>query len=220
MPRKFTFTEEERVWFDQFVTTDEFAEVLAIVWRYGANRKFGFSVRNKRRWIVARFKELVKRSGSVRHCNFDEDYIYWESMINFSHPLVHKITEMGWSPITEGNRTFPKGSFNKRVFVSTYIRLLHEVGTIREKNKKGIFIRPRLRIHGSVDVLNNISKVLHDELGVGLKKLQTDHKIPQAKTIYFQSKKEIPKILEFAGATESLDKFYSFDLGLREVVTT
>lgn len=219
MVKKFELTEEEQLWFDDFVKTDEFAEVLAIIWRYGAKRKDGFSIRNKRHWIVARFKDLVKRSGSVRYCGFDEDYIYWESMINFNHPLVNKIVEMGWSPITEGNRSFPKGDFNKSVFVSTYILLLHDLGTIKEKNKKGIFIRPRLRIHGSVDVLNNISMVLHNELDIGLKKLQTDQKIPKAKTIYYQSKIEIPKILEFVGAAESLDRFNSLDLGYQEVVT-
>ncbi|EEM55634.1 hypothetical protein bthur0007_65780 [Bacillus thuringiensis serovar monterrey BGSC 4AJ1] len=35
----------------------------------------------------------------------------------------------------------------------------------------------------------------------------------------FQSKSEIPKILEFAGAIESLDKFNSLDLGFRELMT-
>ncbi|MEX5521492.1 hypothetical protein [Bacillus cereus] len=64
-----------------------------------------------------------------------------------------------------------------------------------------------------MDVLNNIARVLHHELGVGLKRIQTDGKIPQAKQIYYQSKKEIPLILEFAGAIESLHRFYDFRLG-------
>ncbi|WP_179958544.1 hypothetical protein [Bacillus sp. BPN334] len=70
-----------------------------------------------------------------------------------------------------------------------------------------------MRIHGSVDVLNNIVRVLHNELDVGMKCIQSDHKIPQAKTVYYQSRKEIPKILEFAGAVESLEEFYQLELG-------
>ncbi|HDR7494007.1 hypothetical protein ACT7C1_34325 [Bacillus paranthracis] len=64
-----------------------------------------------------------------------------------------------------------------------------------------------------MNVLNNIARVLHHEIGVGLKRIQTDGKIPQAKQIYYQSKKEIPLILAFAGAIESLHRFYDFRLG-------
>lgn len=74
-----------------------------------------------------------------------------------------------------------------------------------------------MRIHGSVDVLQNICRVLHQDLGIEPKKLQTDLKIERAKTIYYQSKKDIPAILDYIGAEESLDKFNSFDLGYQEV---
>ncbi|WP_180231577.1 hypothetical protein [Bacillus nitratireducens] len=66
---------------------------------------------------------------------------------------------------------------------------------------------------GFVDVLNNIGRVLHQELGIGVKKLQTNGKIPQAKTIYYQSKKEISLILEFAGVLETLEEFNDLNLG-------
>ncbi|WP_437261366.1 hypothetical protein [Bacillus thuringiensis] len=75
------------------------------------------------------------------------------------------------------------------------------------------FFSEMLAVPRSEDVLSNINRILYQELGVGVKKLQTDHKIPQAKVISFQSKKEIPCILEFAGAMESLDKFHSLRLG-------
>lgn len=52
-----------------------------------------------------------------------------------------------------------------------------------------------------------------------LKNCKAYQKVPRAKTVYFQSKFEIPKILEFVGAMESLDKFNSFNLGYQEVVT-
>lgn len=216
MSRKFRFTEEEQAWFDDFIKTDEFAEALAIAWRYGARRRENFSIRSKRRWIVARFKELLIRTGGIRHCDFDEDYIYWEVIINFNHPFFLKMEEMGWSQITQGNRLFPVGNFNEIAFVKTYILLLHDVGTMREKKKDGYYVRGRLRIHGSVDVLNNVCRVLHQQLGVGMKKLQTDHKIEKAKTIYFQSKTEIPAILEFVGAFDTLEKYHSFPLGYHE----
>ncbi|WP_259418282.1 hypothetical protein [Bacillus toyonensis] len=216
MPRKFKFTEEEQLRFDHFVKTDEFAEVLAISWRYGSKRNDGFSIRSQRKWIVARFSELVERSWSIRYCEYGGDEPYWEGAVCLNHPLVNMLVEMGWSQITKEERSFPKGDFNEIVFVKTFILLLHDLGTIQEKIKGRMHIRPRLRIHGSVDVLNNIGRVLHREIDVGMKKLQSDQKVPRAKTIYFQSKKEIPMILEFAGATESLEKYDSFELGYQK----
>lgn len=219
MPRKFKFTEEEQMRFNHFVTTDEFAEVLAIAWRYGSKRNDSFSIRSQRRWIVARFSELVERSWSIRYCEYGGDEPYWEGAVCLNHPLVNMLVEMGWSQVTKEESSFPIGDFNEIVFVKTFILLLHDLGTIREKRKGRMIIRPRLRIHGSVDVLNNIGRVLHNELNVGFKKLQSDQKVPRAKTVYFQSKFEIPKILEFVGAAESLDKFNSLDLGSRELMT-
>ncbi|WP_255255588.1 hypothetical protein [Bacillus cereus] len=40
-----------------------------------------------------------------------------------------------------------------------------------------------------------------------------DGKIPKTKTLYFQSYKEIEKILTYIGASETL---YSFDLGFHD----
>lgn len=94
--------------------------------------------------------------------------------------------------------------------------MLHDLGTIEGKDKNRVYKHPRLWIHGSVDILNNISRVLYIELGVGVKKLLTDWKISQAKTIYYQSKKEIPLILEFAGAFEILEEFNDLNLGYTE----
>ncbi|HFJ9286677.1 TPA: hypothetical protein ACGW44_004606 [Bacillus toyonensis] len=215
MTKKFRLSNEEEKQFNQFLATDDFAEILAIIWRYGSKRKGYFSIRNKKKEIPERFRELVVRSNSVRYCKREREgkVNFWEIGINEYHPLVKKIEEMNWTPISEKNRTFPKGIFNEKVFVATYIRLLHDLGTVHGQDKGKIYKRARLRIHGSVDVLNNIARVLHRELGVGLKRIQTDGKIPQAKQIYYQSKKEIPLILEFAGAIESLHRFYDFRLG-------
>lgn len=214
MRKKFGLTEEEEKQFNEFLITDEFAEALAIAWRFGAKRKYAFSIRNKRKWIPQRFNQLITRSHALRYNeSLCEKNCNWEVGINLKHPFVQTIKDMGWTPITEGNRVFPKGHFNEKVFVSMYIRLLHEVGTVKGRYKNKIYIRPRLRIHGSVDVLNNIMRVLHDELDIGMKSIQTDHKIEQAKTVYYQSRKEIPKILEFAGAIDSLEEFYQLELG-------
>ncbi|UIJ69633.1 hypothetical protein LW858_31175 (plasmid) [Bacillus cereus] len=157
MTKKFRLSNEEEKQFNQLLTTYDFAEILAIIWRYGSKRKGYFSIRNKKKEIPERFRELVVRSNSIRYCKREREgkVNFWEIGINESHPLVKKIEEMNWTPISEKNRTFPKGIFNEKVFVATYIRLLHDLGTVHGQDKGKLYKRARLRIHGSNLVQKN-----------------------------------------------------------------
>ncbi|MDM5430777.1 hypothetical protein [Bacillus mycoides] len=210
----------EKEWFDDFVKTDEFSEALGFVWRFGHihtgdNR---FELSHKSRHVVSQFSNLILEATAPRsYFRKDKGFTEWECHFDTSHPFIQEAQKMGWTPRLKQERLFPKGDFNESIFVKTYLLLRHDLGIMREKNKHGILIRPRLRIHGSVDVLQNICRVLHQDLGIEPKKLQTDLKIERAKTIYYQSKKDIPAILDYIGAEESLDKFNSFDLGYQEV---
>ncbi len=53
-----------------------------------------------------------------------------------SHCFIRKVKELGWTPIQEKSKSFPKGDFNKEVFVKTYILMRHDVGIMREKRPK------------------------------------------------------------------------------------
>lgn len=212
----------EQEWFRQFIQTDEFAEALGIIWRFGhiheGDNKFELS--HKSFHVVSRFSNLIFGATDPRsYFRKDKGFTEWECHFDLSNPFIQEAIKMGWTPRLKQERLFPKGEFNESIFVKTYILMRHDVGIMREKIKNGILIRPRLRLHGSVNVLQNICRVLHQDLNVKPKKLQTDWKVQRAKTIYYQSKVEIPKILEFAGAIESLEKFNSFDLGYQEVST-
>ncbi|PFO74143.1 hypothetical protein COC58_28545 [Bacillus cereus] len=77
----------------------------------------------------------------------------------------------------------------------------HDVEIMREKRPKNkIYIRPRLRIHGSTDILEHLNKFTFEELGIKKKKLQTDGKVPKLKTLYFQSQshKDIESIVNYS----------------------
>ncbi len=74
----------------------------------------------------------------------------------------------------------------------------------------------RSRIHGSTDILEHLNEFMFEELGIKKKKLQTDSKIPKAKTLYFQSYKDIECILKYIGVSETLEMLYSFDLGFHD----
>ncbi|MGG1339679.1 hypothetical protein ABE244_03630 [Bacillus toyonensis] len=210
----------EKEWIKEFIKTDEFSEALGFIWRFGHihvvdNR---FQLSHKSVHIVSRFSDLICGSTTPRsYFRKDKGFTEWECHFDLSNPFILEAKKMGWTPRLQQERLFPKGYFNESIFVKTYLLLRHDLGIIREKNKHGILIRPRLRIHGSVDVLQNICRVLHHDLGIKPKKLQTDLKIERAKTIYYQSKNDIPDILKYIGAKESLEKFKSFDLGYQKV---
>ncbi len=43
----------------------------------------------------------------------------------------------------------------------------HDLGTMKEKRKNNkIYVRPRLRIHGSTDILEHLNEFLFEELGI------------------------------------------------------
>ncbi|MCQ6531012.1 hypothetical protein [Bacillus mycoides] len=206
----------EKEWINTFVKTDEFSEALGIVWKFGhiheSNKIFELS--HKSRDIINRFSQLiVDATHPQSRFRKEKGFTEWHCSLNIDHPFIKTITHMGWTPRLKQERLFPRGDFNESAFVKTYIFMRHDLGTMRENSKGKILIRPRLRIHGSVDVLNNICKVLHKDLGIPPKKLQTDLKVERAKTIYYQSKKDIPAILNYIEAKESLEKFNSFNLG-------
>ncbi|MGP2423684.1 hypothetical protein ACTT1L_16930 [Bacillus sp. FH] len=207
-------------WTDDFIKTDEFSEALGMVWRNGyeksvyGDRYFYFT--HKSQVIVKRFADFFEKETRSRYRE-DKGYVEWYTSINSSHPFIRKVKELGWTPIKEKSRAFPKGEFNKEIFVKTYILMRHDVGIMREKRPKNkIYIRPRLRIHGSTDILDHLNEFMFEELGIKKKKLQTDGKIPKAKTLYFQSYKDIESILKYIGASETLETLYSFDLGFHD----
>ncbi|AFQ19878.1 hypothetical protein P9Y62_22005 [Bacillus thuringiensis] len=212
----------EQEWFRQFIQTDEFSEALGIIWRFGYihtvdNR---FQLSHKSSHIVSRFSDLIIGASEPRsYFRKSKGFIEWECHIERSHPFLLEAQKMGWTPRLQQERLFPLGEFNESIFVKTYILMRHDVGIMREKTKNGILIRPRLRLHGSVDVLQNVCRVLHKDLNIKPKKLQTDWKVERAKAIYYQSKRDIPAILEYVGAWETLEKFNSFELGYEKTLT-
>ncbi|WP_242291317.1 hypothetical protein [Bacillus cereus group sp. BfR-BA-01356] len=206
----------EQEWFRQFIKTDKFSEALGVIWRFGHihegdNR---FELFHKSFHVVSKFSNLIFGATAPRsYFRKDKGFTEWECHFDISNPFIQEAIKMGWTPRLQQERLFPTGEFNESIFVKTYILLRHDVGIMREKTKRGILVRPRLRLHGSVDVLQNLCRVLHQELNIKPKKLQTDLKVQRAKTIYYQSKRDVPAILEYVGAWEALEKFNSFELG-------
>ncbi|MDQ0860024.1 hypothetical protein [Bacillus sp. V2I10] len=118
---------------------------------------------------------------------------------------------MGWVGNNHEDKPYPQGYFDEEVFIKTYIKLHHSLDTSYSKSIK--YTRPRLRIHGTADVLSHISHFLFEQLNVGEKKVQNHKQTTRTKTLQYTSKLEIPQILNYIEAEESNKKFSSLKIG-------
>lgn len=213
MAKKFLYTPENIVWFESFLKSNEFSEALGIVWKYGYKNPSYFQIRHRKQEIVERFKILIKDTTPIKtHYRKDKDFTEWSCNISLNHPFLQKIKQLGWTPLGKQERMYPKGEINHDIFIKTYILMRHDVELVQEKKQKKIVKRARLRLHGSTNILQHINLHLHTKLNVSLKTIQTHSKVNRTKTLYYQSTKEIPIILEYIRAWETLEKFNSFTL--------
>lgn len=217
--QKVQFDENDLKWFDVFYKSNEFAEALAIVWGYGSHYVDSFAVRTVNRQVVERFHSLVHKARPVYSylcTDKKKSYIQWKCSLHHQHPFVLKIKTMGWIPIQHGDKPYPVGKFDEETFIKAYTQLHHSLDTSRSKETR--YIRPRLRFHGTQGVLERITVYLSKSIGVKKKKIQNHHGTDKTKTLQYTSKREIPHILEYIGATASLEKYHSLQLGYEKTI--
>jgi hypothetical protein len=217
--QKIQFDEDDMKWFDAFYESNEFAEALAIVWGHGSHLLDSFVVRTVNRQAVERFHSLVHKARPVHSylcTDKKKPYTQWKCSLHHQHPFVLKIQTMGWTPIQHNDKPYPVGQFDEKTFIKTYTQLHHSLDTSRSKEIE--YIRPRLRFHGTQGVLERITVYLSESIGVKKKKVQNHHRTDKTKILQYTSKKEIPHILEYIGATASLEKYHSLQLGYEKTI--
>ncbi|MFI8709914.1 hypothetical protein ACIGHG_23380 [Bacillus sp. NPDC077411] len=215
MRKLLTVQTDEQKWFAEFRKTDEFAAALAFVWRNGHESSGSFILSDDSYEYINEFCILI--NGVVRSNKNNNLHIGdWYCTLGMKHPFVIEMVKMGWKSGSRYDREYPQGEFNDEVFIKTYIWLRHDLNRKKSKRRRGIYFSPRLRIYGSGHVLQRINQHLHKELGISTKTIQLESKKKNIKTINYQSVEEVPRILEYIGATESLERFYSFDLGYQD----
>ncbi|WP_394530928.1 hypothetical protein [Priestia aryabhattai] len=178
-----------------------------------------FTVRNINRSIVERFHYLVDQNSHV-YCREQSDgkgglYSQYICSLHYKHPFVLKIKDMGWTPIRHQNRVYPEGDFDHEIFISTYVKNHHNIGTSYCRSRG--YTRARLRINGSLDIITNINNFLANKLNIGVKNIQTHHNKERTKYIQYTSKTEIPIILTYIKAYDSIEKFRAFKLGFKKM---
>lgn len=118
-------------------------------------------------------------------------------LLPLDHVLTKRLFSLGWTGRKNPNRQFPVGEINEREFINGYCYTKMTVDNYR------------IRIYGSKGIVSSIDNYLQ-------RTIQTTPKTPQqclGKTqdgysgqcwaIYYQSKAEVPRILEIIGRPSS-----------------
>jgi hypothetical protein len=190
-----------------------FSEALAIAWCVGSHTNDAFLVRHRRKEIPERFYELVPHIRPVRKF-YDKqlDYHRWEIGMFHLHPFVQKLKEVGWTPIFHEQRNYPTADIDHEIFIKTYIRIRHSYDVQRDPN----YLRPRLRIHTTLAIAPYINELLARKLDIQPKRPQKHKVSDKMVVLFYTSKKEVPLILEYVEAKESLEKFDQSILGWKK----
>ncbi|HHT7044742.1 TPA: hypothetical protein ACTZ2N_005201 [Bacillus cereus] len=215
MRKLLAIEKSEREWFVDFRKTDEFAEALAFVWRNGHKSSGSFILSDDSFEYINRFATLVNttvRSNSDKTLNIGT----WYCSLGMNHPFITEIIKMGWKSGSRYERDYPHGDFNDAAFIKTYINIRHDLSRKKSNGRRGVYFAPRLRIYGSEQVLRRINQHFHETIGTKIKSIQLESKKKNIKTINYQSVEEVQNILEYVGALESLERFYSFELGYQD----
>ncbi|MGG2201866.1 hypothetical protein [Paenibacillus validus] len=170
-----------------FFESREFSEALGIVWGFGS-----LLLRHRDKSLIERFCSLVKITGNIFPLTTQKDKIQWAVTVNIGSLFVQRIMSMGYRNIAHiEERPMPQGDYDRAVFLRTYAQLHYIHDTIRDQG----LIKPRIRFNGSTAILESLNRHLHEELGCSMKKIQNHKVSAKTKLLYYQSKKEVPKVL-------------------------
>lgn len=182
---------------DAIFDSRSFSEALGMVWGFGSINEISFLLRHRDKSLIERFCSLVQYTGEPFEIETPKGKVQWAAAINRSSQFVRQIESYGYRNIAhQDERPMPQGIYDKAVFLQAYAQLHYFHDTVRDQG----LIKPRIRFNGSTAILENLNRFLYEELGCSLKKIQ-NHKISnKTKLLYYQSNKEVPKVLQWLDA--------------------
>lgn len=214
MVKLIKFTKEFREQFHQITQTDEFAELLGIVWHFGNVSDTGntFEIYHTDKEIVTKFSSLARGSTILRlYYNSKLKSWEWYCNIHIRHPLVAYINKIGWSSISWKERMYPQGYVKHNIFIRNYMLMRYDLKVITDHMKCQ---QIRIFIYGSYDILKKINEHLQKTLEIKYNQLLVHQKHTEYVLCNY-SIIEIPIILEYMQAWEELDKFHFLNLNLK-----
>lgn len=117
--------------------------------------------------------------------------------MQLNDPFAQKLLSLGWSGRMDADRKYPVGDFDEIEFIRGYCHTKSTVDTINTHRKNGFAIILRLRIYGSLNIVESIDLFFQRIIETTPKKphlIKTN--TGQCWCLYYQSQKEVPLITE------------------------
>jgi hypothetical protein len=177
-----------------FIDERNISEALGIVWGFGSINEKSLLIRHRDKDLIERFCSLVNHTGQILEFETSKGKAQWAVAINRISEFVGEIESYGFRNIAHlDERTMPQGDYDKATFLYTYAQLHYIHDTVQDRG----YERQRIRFNGSTVILECLSRFLCEELGCTVKKIQNHKSSDKMKLLYYQSKKEIPKVLQW-----------------------
>jgi hypothetical protein len=167
---------------------------LGLIWGLGSVNGDRFRIRHKDYNIIKRLADELGRKPYPLHQPGKEQ---WAAHVPVSHPLYAYLVSLGWASRWNVDRPYPAGDIDHGEFIRGFVSVHHTLSKTKLGRSKALF--PRLRIYGSKTILEAIDRHFVASLGTTPKTVQKHGRSEICHILYYQSKKEVPVLLNFLG---------------------
>jgi|SRR5690625_428761 len=170
----------------------------AIGFLWGSARLSGnhLLVQNRNKKLLEKLKRLTNVQNKIFETITNQGNISYRLKINQKHKYVQHMVKNGYVGRIGNEERNPPESINKdneRDFLKGYF-CTHFTYDLVTRDKKLV---PRLRFYASYNILDLLNSHLYVNLGCTIKKVGNHTSSTVCKILYYQSKKEIDKIIDY-----------------------
>lgn len=170
----------------------------AVGFLWGSSRISGahFLFQNKEKELLEKMKREAEIDNEIFEAITPQGKISHRMKLNKKHPLAQFVLANGYVGRKGNEERHPPPLGNRDeelLFLKGYFSTHYTLDTVKRKDKRV----PRLRFYASNEILSLLNHHLHIELGTTIKKIADHNSSNVCKTLYYQSEKEIDKIVEY-----------------------
>lgn len=170
--------------------------IIGFLWGIGRVSGDSFLVQSIDKKSIEKVRDAISPAQKVYPTVEKGKETTWRLKIRLSHPYIQWMFANGY----EGR----KGNIERNIpvftnpnddadFLRGYFFIHHSLDTYRSGN----YTSPRLRFFAATNILERLNTHLEKEIGTTQKKIQGHKNSDICKMIYYQSKKEVPLIIEY-----------------------
>lgn len=170
----------------------------AVGFLWGSSRISGdhFLFQNRDRKLLEMMKKEAEIDNEIYKTITPQGKKSYRMKLNKKHPLAKFVLASGYMGRKGNEERYPPPFASREeefLFLKGYFSTHYTLDTVKRQEKRV----PRLRFYASYEILSLLNNHLHHELGTTIKKISNHGSSDVCKILYYQSKKEIDRIVEY-----------------------